>query len=325
MSGIRTRSRDWTGHAVTFATVALILIAFTWLNPRFATIENLRNVMVQASVPLIIVVGASLVILMGSIDLSVQGVMGAAGMTWILLSPNARGGADFGVWAWFIALAVALALGLFSGIIYTRFRVPSFVVTLGTWNIGVGIGTVLYGDNLLPSLTSDTLSQWPTRLSLGLPNCFWMSALVVVVGTLLIGFTKLGRGILAIGDNEPMAVINGVAVGRVKVTAFTIAGLLSGLAGILGTMELGSGSPGVGAGQLFTVIPAAVIAGTSLGGGRGGVLRSAFGVLLLIILNNGLVLAGVSPDYQSGVFGAILIAAIVAVALPQRDRLRVAK
>jgi len=90
-------------------------------------------------------------------------------------------------------------------------------------------------------------------------------------------------------------------------------------------MELGSGSPGVGGGQLFTVIPAAVIGGTSLGGGEGGVLRSALGVFLLIILNNGLVLAGVNPDYQSGVFGAILVIAIVAVAWPQRNRLRVAK
>ena len=90
-------------------------------------------------------------------------------------------------------------------------------------------------------------------------------------------------------------------------------------------MELGSGSPGVGAGQLFTVIPAAVIGGTALSGGEGGVLQSALGVMLLIVLNNGLVLAGVSPDYQSGVFGAVLLLTIVVVAWPLRDRLRVAK
>ena len=89
---------------------------------------------------------------------------------------------------------------------------------------------------------------------------------------------------------------------------------------LLATMELGSGSPSVGGGQLFTVIPAAVIGGTSLGGGEGGVLRSALGVFLLIILNNGLVLAGVNPDYQSGVFGAILVIAIVAVIGRRRRR-----
>ena len=316
---------DWKGAASWLATIAVVIIVFSLINPRFASIENLRNILVQVSVPLILVVGATLVILMGSIDLSVQGIMGAAGMAWILMSPNARGGIDYGVWAWVAAIGIGLFLGLLSGAIYTLFRVPSFVVTLGTWNVGLGVGTILYGDSMLPSLTSEALAQWPTRLSLGLPNAFWLAAAVVLVGILLIGFTQLGRGILAIGNNEPLAVINGIPVTRIKIAAFGIAGLLSGLAGILATMELGSGSPGVGGGQLFTVIPAAVIAGTALSGGEGGLVRSALGVFLLILLNNGLVLAGVDPNYQSGVFGAILVIAIVAVAWPQRDRLRVAK
>ena len=317
--------RDWKGPLSWLVTVLVIVVVFTALNHRFASIENLRNVLVQASVPLVIVVGTTLVILMGSIDLSVQGVMGAAGMVWILLVPNARGGTDLGGWAWPIAMGVGLGLGLVTGLIYTRFRVPSFVVTLGTWNVGLGIATMLYGDDLLPSLTSDALSSWPTRLTLGLPNAFWLAAIVVAAGMLIIGFTHLGRGMLAIGNNEPMAIVNGIPVAAIKVAAFGLAGLLYGLAGILATMELGSGSPGVGAGQLFTVIPAAVIGGTALSGGEGGVLNSALGVLLLIVLNNGLVLAGVSPDYQSGVFGATLLLAIVVVAWPHRDRLRVAK
>ena len=116
-----------------------------------------------------------------------------------------------------------------------------------------------------------------------------------------------------------------MSVDRIKIVAFALAGGLSGLAGILATMQLGSGSPDIGFGQLFTVIPAAVIAGTALGGGEGGVIRSVLGVFLLIILNNGLVLAGVDPNLQSGVFGTILIIAIVAVAWPERGRLKVAK
>ena len=321
----RLLPREWKGTAGWVATIIVVVAVFSSFNHRFSSVENLRNILGQASVPLVIVVGASLVILMGSIDLSVQGVMGAASMAWVLLVPNARGGPDFGAGAWVVALLVGLALGLFTGVIYTRFRVPSFVVTLGTWNIGLGIATILYGDNLLPSLTDDALSSWPTRLSLGLPNAFWLSAFVVAGGALLIGFTHLGRGILAIGNNEALAVVNGIPVARFKIIVFGLAGLLSGLAGILATMELGSGSPGVAAGQLFTVIPAAVIGGTALSGGEGGILRSAFGVLLLIVLNNGLVLAGVDPDYQSGMFGAVLVLTIVVVAWPQRDRLRIAK
>ncbi len=317
--------RDWKGPASWIATIAIVVIVFSLLNHRFASLENLRNVLVQASVPLIIVVGSTFVILMGSIDLSVQGVMGAAGMAWVLLVPNARGDADLGIWAYLIALGIGLVLGLLTGAIYTKFRVPSFVVTLGTWNVGLGVATILYGDSLLPSLTNEALAQWPTRMTLGLPNSFWLSAFIVLAGVLLMNFTRLGRGILAVGNNEPMAIVNGIPVTRIKIVAFGLAGLLNGLAGLLATIELGSGSPGVGAGQLFTVIPAAVIGGTALSGGEGGVLRSALGVLLLIVLNNGLVLAGVNPDYQSGVFGAVLLLTIVVVAWPQRDRLRVAK
>jgi ribose transport system permease protein len=312
--------------SITWIAAAIVILAvFTALNHRFASLENLRNVLEQASVPLILVVGATFVILMGSIDLSVQGVMAAAGMAWILLEPNARGTVSLGPGAWAVGLGAGLLLGLVTGPIYTKFRVPSFVVTLGTWNVGLGVATILYGDSLLPSLTDDALSGWPTRLTLGLPNAFWLAAIVVALGMLLIGFTRLGRGMLAIGNNEAMALVNGVPVTAIKIMAFGLAGLMSGLGGILATMELGSGSPGVGAGQLFTVIPAAVIGGTALSGGEGGVLQSALGVMLLIVLNNGLVLAGVSPDYQSGVFGAVLLLTIVVVAWPLRDRLRVAK
>lgn len=321
----RRLNNDWKALAGSFASFAIAIFIFSFLNDRFASLDNLRNVLVQASVPLIVVVGATLVILMGSIDLSAQGVMGAAGMAWILLSPNSRGAVDLGVWAWVVAIGVGLVLGLLNGLTYAKFRVPSFVVTLGTWNIGLGVGTILYGDEGVPTLTSDALAQWPIQLTLGLPNSFWLSAAVVAFGALLIGFTRLGRGILAIGNHESIAVMSGIPVTRVKIAAFTIAALLSALAGVLATMELGSGSPSVGVGQLFTVIPAAVIGGTALSGGEGGVLRSALGVLFLIMLNNGLVLAGVNPDYQAGVFGAILVVAIVAIAWPQRSRLRIAK
>ena len=318
-------ARAVKGPGTWVAVIALLIVVFSVLNPRFASLENLRNVLEQASVPLIIVVGTTLVILTGSIDLSVQGVMGAAGMAWVLLSPNSREALDYGVWAWVIALALGLLIGIVTGSIYALLKVPSFVVTLGTWYVGLGVGTLLYGDGLLPSLTDATLARWPTQMTLGLPNAFWLAALVVVGGGLFMHYTRLGRGILAVGDNEHIARSSGMPVSRIKIMAFALAGLLSGLAGILAVMQIGSGSPDVGSGQLFTVIPAAVIGGTALGGGEGGILRSTLGVFLLIVLNNGLVLAGVDPAYQSGVFGALLMIAIVAVAWPHRDRLKVAK
>ena len=306
-------------------SMLVLFVIYAFLNPRFASVQNLKNVLFQISVPLIIVVGTTMVIQMGSIDLSVQGVMAASGMAWILLSPNTRLPTDIGIWAWPVALGVGLGIGILTGAMYAKLRVPSFVVSLGTWYVGLGIGIILYGNDLLPTLTSDGLARWPTSRTLGVPHSFWLAAAIVLVGVLIANFTRLGRGLLAIGNNEHIARSSGIPVTRYKIMAFATAGLLSGLAGILATMQLGSGSPDIGYGQLFTVIPAAVIGGTALGGGEGGVMRSSLGVILLIVLNNGLVLAGVDPDYQQAVFGSILIITIVAVAFPQRDRLKVAK
>ncbi len=317
--------KEWKGPAALIASIVVLAIVFTFLNPRFGSLENFRNILFQVAVPLIIIVGTTLVIQLGSIDLSVQGVMGAAGMAWILLSANTRLETDYGIWAWVIGIGIGLALGLLAGALHSLIKVPSFVVTLGTWYIGLGIGIILYGDAMLPSLKSDALMAWPTKLTLGLPNAFWLAALILGAGVLLSRYTHFGRGVLAIGNSETIASNTGMPVHTIKIIAFTLAGGLSALAGILATMQLGAGSPDLGSGQLFTVIPAAVIGGTALSGGEGGIMRSAVGVFLLIMLNNGLVLAGVNPAYQSGVFGAILIAAIVAVARPDRGILKIEK
>ena len=316
---------DWKGPASLIASMVVLMIIFAFLNPRFASIENFQNILFQVAVPLIIIVGTTLVIQLGSIDLSVQGIMGAAGMAWILLSANTRNEIDLGVLAWVIALGIGMGLGLLAGAIHALIKVPSFVVTLGIWYIGLGIGILLYGDDMLPSLKSDVLTAWPTKLTLGLPNAFWLATVTVAGGVLLSRYTHFGRGVLAVGNNETIAHNTGMPVNGIKMIAFTVAGFLSALAGILAVMQLGAGSPDMGSGQLFTVIPAAVIGGTALSGGEGGIMRSTLGVFLLIMLNNGLVLAGVNPNFQAGVFGAILIAAIVAVARPDRGRLKIAK
>ncbi|CAH0158587.1 ABC transporter permease [Microbacterium sp. Bi128] len=321
----RTRFSGWAEPVALVGAMVVLVIVFSLLNPRFASVGNLQNILDQATVPLIVGVGATLVILLGSIDLSVEGVMGAAGMAWILLSANTRGGPDLGPLAWIIALAVGAALGWLSGVIFTRLKVPSFIVTLGIWYVGLGVATILFGTESIPTLTDDALSTWSSQTTAGIPNGFWLAVGVVVLGVLLLRYTRFGRLTLAIGDNEGIARSAGMPVARIKTAVFLVAGLLSGLAGIIATMKLGAGSATVGAGTLFLVIPAVVIGGTSLGGGRGGILRTVLGVFLLTLLSNGLILSGVSPSFQSAVSGAILVVAIVAAAWSQRNRLRIAK
>jgi ribose transport system permease protein len=320
-----TWSKEWKSLAALLASILVLAIIFAFLNPRFGSIENFRNILFQMAVPLIVIVGATFVIQMGSIDLSVEGIMVGAGMTWILMSANTRNEFDYGIWSWIVAIGIGLGLGLLAGALHSLVKVPSFVVTLGTWYIGFGISTILFGDDPLPTLLSDTLLAWPTQRSAGLPNAFWLAAVIFTIGLLISRYTHFGRSVLAIGNSEAIARNIGIPVNTIKIIAFAIAGVLSAIAGILATMQIGSGSSDLANGQLFTVIPAAVIGGTALSGGEGGMLRSAIGVLLLIMLSNGLVLAGVSPAWQSGIFGAILIAAIVVVARPEVGRLKIAK
>jgi len=305
--------------------LVVLAIIFSLLNSRFATLGNVQNILNQASLPLIIGVGATFVILIGSIDLSVEGVMGASGMAFVLMSANSRGGTDFGVWAFVVAIALGVALGLVSGVIYTRVKVPSFIVTLGMWYIALGIATILFGTDSMPSLTNSDLTTWGSVNTAGLPNVFWLAGGVVALGGLVLRFTRFGRVALSIGNNEDIARANGLKVATNKIMVFVVAGALSALGGIIASMQLGMGSATVGSGNLFLTIPAVVIGGTSLGGGKGGVFGTALGVILLTTLNNGLILSGVSPNYQSAVSGAILVLAIVATAWSQRDRLRISK
>lgn len=308
------------------AALVVMVGAFAVLNPdTFLTLANARTILDQAALPLIIGVGATLVILMGSIDLSVEGVMGAAGMTFVLLTANSRDTIDLGPGAFVAAIAVGMTLGLLSGLIHTRLKVPSFIVTLGVWFVGLGMATVLFGESAIPFLPDGGLKSWPSERTLGLPNSFVLALVVVLVGVAAARFTRVGRFAYAIGNNEEIARDNGVPVGRYKVYVFLIAGGCSALAGVLATLQVGSGSATVGIGSLFVTIAAVVIGGTSLGGGKGGIMRTALGVMLLIVLNNGLILSGVSPNIQSAVSGAVLVAALVAASWPNRSRLRIVK
>ncbi len=133
--------KEWKGLAALLAAILVLSVVFAALNPRFASVENLRNVLFQMAVPLIIIVGTTFVIQLGSIDLSVQGIMGGAGMAWILMSANTRLETDYGLLAWVVAIGIGVVLGMLAGALHSLIKVPSFVVTLGTWYIGLGIGS----------------------------------------------------------------------------------------------------------------------------------------------------------------------------------------
>ncbi|MFI0821924.1 ABC transporter permease [Streptomyces sp. NPDC021098] len=305
--------------------LVVVGVVFAVLNPStFPTGDNLLTILDQAAVPLILAMGATFVILMGSIDLSVEGVMAASGLTFVLLTANTTNSNDLGPLAVVIALSLGLAFGLIIGAIHARLRVPSFIVSLGFWYIGLGMATVMYGD-AVTQLRDSALTRWISGTPLAVSNSFLVAVVVVVAAHLLARYSTFGRDTYAIGDNEQVASLAHVPISRVKIMVFGFAGLCSGLAGVIGSLRLGAGVVEVGSGQVFFTIAAIVVGGTVLSGGKGGVLYSVVGVLLLTVINNGLVLSGVNPNVQQAFFGLIILAAVLVTGLRRRSILGVVK
>ena len=174
--------------------LVLIIVTFTVINPHsFPTVVNLQTILDQASTPLIVGVGATLVILLGCIDLSVEGLMSACGLAFVLLAANSRTSADLGVWAIVVGVLLGALLGLANGLIHALLKIPSFIVTLGMGFVGFGIATLLFGDKQLPFLANGDLKNWPTDKFLGLTHSFWLAAAVVATGMVVARYTRLGR------------------------------------------------------------------------------------------------------------------------------------
>ena len=302
----------------------MLIVVFTVINPRFVSLENIQTVLYQAAIPLILSVGATLVILIGGIDLSIEGVMAAGALTFVLLSPNNINDSDFGVMAIGGALLVGALLGGLNGFAHVRLKIPSFMSSLGVWYIGLGIASMLY-DQSTPRLSESANIAWASGTIFGISNSFFIALGVIILGVVVSRWTRFGRYAYAIGGDEAVVRLTPINIGRYKIAIFVVAGACAAFAGVLGSIRLGVGVPAVGTGQLFTTISAVVLGGTLLSGGRGGMLHSLIGVMVIVVLANGLVLSGVSPYVQQAVQGLVVIAAVGIAGWKQRSILRIVK
>ena len=310
---------EWRGPLL---ALIVMCAGFGLADPRFASLANLQAIADRCAIPLILAVGMTFVLLQGSIDLSIEGVMASCSLTLAVLVLNNRSGLDFGVAGVLLALLPGLAFGILNGLLVTRLRVPSFMATLGLWSVALGLAMLVSGGQP-PLIQDQPLRAFGLGRTFGVPNLALVALAVLACAYVAQNTMRLGRYSMAIGGGEDLARQSGLPVDRYKVAAFAVCGLLAGLGGVLGSARIGLGHVDIGLGQMLATVTAVVIGGTSISGGRGGVLQSALGALILAVLANGMIVAGITPELQKAVEGAIILAASVLATWQLRSRLRV--
>jgi ribose transport system permease protein/putative xylitol transport system permease protein len=291
-------------------TILLILLLATFgiLAPQFLSIQNFSTLCAQAGPLLLIASGATFVMLTGGIDLSVAGIAAfTSAVTASCLERFDLGSASSVI----VGVLAGGVVGLVNGLIVTKLRLPSFIVTLGTLSVLTGLTLhILNGQSLV--LSDFTFSDIATgQIVPNVPNVFVVALLIWVLLVAVNARTRLGRYVVAVGAGERVARLSGVPVDRYKIYAFILSGLTAGLGGVMLLAYLGSATPNVGAQYLLLSIAAIVVGGTSLTGGVGGVNRTIIGVILLTILTNGLDVIGISPFTQNIIQGVVVIVAVL--------------
>ena len=301
----RRRFAAWAPLVVLIALGGII----AGLNPNFLTFGNLVRVSQAAMIPLVLGLGETFIVLTGSIDLSVEGVLTLAAVILSMLVLNGANANDFGMLAVPCVLILGAGVGFLSGLVHVTLKVPSFMATLGVWFMGVGAANALLGGMAIrindPWIRALTIERF-----FGFPLGVWLALGCLGAALVIQDHTRLGRHIYALGGGEELAAFSGIAVTRVRIATFTLAGVFYAIGGVLAAAQLGLGNAQIGSGWLFTTITAVVVGGTSLSGGEGGVLQTLVGALIVVVLANGMVLLGVPSDVQIGVQGLLIIAAV---------------
>ena len=303
------KSWSWLLHSpllLPLAGLIVVSILMGIASDNFFSVSNIFNVLRQVSIVGILAVGMTFVILTGGIDLSVGAVMALAGTIAAGLMVN------MGMPGWVGLLAgigVGIGLGVFNGVLVAWGKMPAIIVTLATMGIARGLGLIYSGGYPISGLPS-----WIAWFGIGrignVPVPVIGMFIIYALAWVLLQRTPFGRHVYAIGGNETAARLSGVKTQYVKFAVYVISGLTAALAAVVLTGRLMSGQPNAGVGFELDAIAAVVLGGTAIAGGRGLVLGTLIGAVLLGILNNGLNLMGINPYLQDVIKGFIILLAI---------------
>jgi ribose transport system permease protein len=322
--GLRARVRGQMRNIAPFLTLICLVAFFSFESPSFATLDNVGNILTQVSVTGIIAVGLTFVILCAEIDLSVASIANATGIVVAYFTAqdsyvNIANLPLPGVLAIILALAACLVLGLVNAAGITLIGIPSFIMTLAMMQIAAGVSALLVRGQIaykVPDLIT-TLGSG----SIGhIPWIVIVAAALLLLGHLVLTYTRFGRYVYIVGGNREAAEYSGLNVKLIIGAVMVISGVCSGIAGMLGVAHFGSAQQNEFDTYLLDAIAAVVVGGTSLFGGRGGIGNTIVGLFVLGVLNNGLDHVRIDSFLKILIRGVILLAALVINVYAQRLR-----
>ena len=293
---------------IPFIRLILLVVVISVLNTAFLDLSNLLNLLRQVSINGLIAFGMTFVILTGGIDLSVGSILAlSSAFTAILITS----GLD-PIVALIVGVLGGFLLGVFNGVLVTFGSMAPFIATLATMTIFRGLTLVITDGNPITDLGDSYLFQlFGKGYFFGIPVPAVTMIIVFIVLAIILQKTTFGRHTYAIGGNEVASKISGIKVNKVKILIYGISGLMSALAGAILTSRLNSAQPTAGTSYELDAIAAVVLGGTSLTGGKGRIVGTLIGVLIIGVLNNGLNLLGVSSFYQQVVKGIVILIAVL--------------
>ena len=282
-----------------------LIILFSSMNPRFFSVANFSTLLRQSSMLLIISLAMNFVILAGSIDLSLGQCVSIAGVASALFIDQ------LGYGVFIVGMLVGMLVGLVNGCIFVFGKMPSFLTTLATASIISGLTLIISSGSPIP-LRVDWFTAIANHSTIPhIPNIFLWAIGLYVICTFIQFKTKFGRQLFAVGGGEHVAALSGVNVKKVKIIAFTIAGTIGGIAGVLLASRLGAAHSNMGEPFLMLAVATVVIGGTTLTGGVGGVHRNLLGVIVIAMLSNGMDVVGIHPHIQVLIRGLVIILAVI--------------
>lgn len=302
----RINISEWMIYFGMLGIFIVFTVSCSIMGKNFLTLNNVMNIINQASINAIIAIGASIVILTGGIDLSVGSVVGFVG---IFLALRIKDGVPIPI-AILMCLLCGALIGLFNGVLISYGKVPAFIATLGSMQAVRGLAQIINGGQAVSGFPLEIGALMKTKFFGVIPIGVLYVVIFYALMILVLTYTKFGRGIYALGGNSHAARLSGIKVKKQEILVYVISGVFAAFAGVMLLSRLLYADPSAGNSYEMNAIAAAVIGGISMSGGKGKLANTVVGAIILATLTNGLQIMNVATYYQTVITGLVVIIAV---------------